>query len=199
MRQATMGAGALTLDKPTPYGKKAASILAVDAGFVACGWAVLCAGRIVATGCIRTERSEHKKALRVADDDAERCALIARSLARIVREHQVSGIVAELPGAGAKGARAISCMARAGAILATVAELLSLPTEWVTPSDVKKITGSRAASKLDVETVVLARWPRASLPKVKAEREHVADALGAYLAAEHGQLVRILIGGGRAQ
>lgn len=36
------------------------------------------------------------------------------------------------------------------------------------------------------------------LPTAACEREHVADALGAYLAAEHGQLVRLLSNSGAA-
>ena len=75
-----------------------------------------------------------------ADDDAECCQIIARTLANLVRKHSVAGIIAELPSAGAKGARAIGCMARAGAVVAVVAESLKLPSEWVTPQAVKKTT-----------------------------------------------------------
>lgn len=169
-------------------------ILAVDAGFVATGYAVLRAGAIVATGCVRTAKSTRKRSIRVADDDAARTQHLARELGGVIRAHNVRGIVAELPSAGAKGARAIGCMARAAAIVATVAELLQVPAEWVTPSEVKMIAGSKAASKEEVEAAVLQRWPDAPLPKINCEREHVADALAAYLAAEHGTLVRLLNG-----
>lgn len=169
-------------------------ILAIDAGFVNCGWAIICGGAIVATGCIRTEKSGRKQAVRVADDDAARCASIARGLVAVIAAHGVKGVVAELPSAGAKGARAIACMARAGAVLATLVELLHLPAEWVTPGAVKQVAGAKNASKEAVEAAVLRRWPAAPLPELKAEREHVADALGAYLAAEQGTLVRLLNG-----
>lgn len=171
------------------------ALIAVDAGFTSVGWAVLVQGRIIACGCIRTERSPKKRAVRVADDDAERCAVIARQIAEVIRKHHVKGMLAELPSSGAKAARAMACMARAGAILATVAELLELPAAWVTPQEVKQIAGRKDASKDDVERAVLVRWPDAPLPKAKGEREHVADALAAYLAAEHGNLVRLLNGG----
>lgn len=170
----------------------APAVLALDAGFTALGWAVLKAGRIVALGCIRTAKTTRKGRVRVADDDAERTQVLARELAGIIRTHSVQGLVAELPSAGAKGARAIGCMARAGAIVATVAELLTVPAEWLTPGDIKAVAGSKAASKADVEAAVLCRWPDAPLPKVKAEREHVADALACYIAAENGTLVRML-------
>ncbi|MBE7462882.1 MAG: hypothetical protein HS116_05230 [Planctomycetes bacterium] len=169
-------------------------ILTLDAGFTSTGWAVLEGGGIVAAGCIRTERSAKKRGIRVADDDADRCATIARGLAGIVQNYAIRGIVCEAPSGGAKGARAIACMARAGAIVATVAELLALPCEWVTPQAVKRTAGTGAVSKADVEAVILRRWQDAPLPRLKCEREHVTDALGAYLAAEHGQLVRMLNG-----
>lgn len=173
-------------------------IIAIDAGFTSCGWAVLEPGpvRPIALGCIRTEKSNRKGAVRVADDDIRRCQEVARVLSRTIRTHRVGGVIAELPSAGAKGARAITCMARAGAIVAVVAELWRLPTEWVTPGEIKLLTGSKAASKDEVEAVVLKRWPAmsAKLPRAKCEREHVADALAAFLAAEHGSLVRMLFG-----
>ena len=168
------------------------TIMSVDAGFTATGWAILRNGEIVDAGCIRTEPTARKKAVRVSDDDCERGRLIARGLAEIINKYEVGGLIAELPTGGAKAARAISCMARAAAIVATVSELLKIPSEWVTPQAVKKIAGANDASKKAVEAVVLMRWPTAPLPKLKCEREHVADALGAYLAAEFGTLVRVL-------
>lgn len=169
------------------------AVLAVDVGFVATGWAVLAAGRIISVGCIRTDGSDRKRGVRASDSDAERTACIARQLDRVIRGFQIRGVIAELPTAGAKGARAIACMARASAIVATVVELHGLPAEFVTPMDVKKVTGTATASKDEVEAAVIRRWPAASLPKLKCEREHVADALGAYLAAENGTLVRTLL------
>lgn len=174
---------------------KAPTVLAVDAGFTACGWAVLKAGQPVAAGCIRTEKTNRKRAVRVADDDAERCAYLARELARIVQAHNVKGLVAEMPSAGGQSARAVACMAKAGAVLAAVVELLQLPAEWLTPGEIKAVAGSKSASKADVEAAVLRRWPNAPLPSLKCEREHVADALAAFMAAEHGSLCRLLSGG----
>lgn len=54
------------------------------------------------------------------------------------------------------------------------------------------VCGKANASKEEVENAVLQRWPDAPLPKLKAEREHVADALAVFLAVEHGTLIRTL-------
>lgn len=156
------------------------------------GWAVLRDGEIMGLGCKRTKPESRKRGVRVADDDTERTQELARALRIIVEEYEISGVVVEMPSGGAKGARAISCMAKAGAIVATAVELLGLPAEWVTPAQVKKITGKRNASKAEVETAVLDHWPFATLPKIKADREHVVDALATYVAAKDGQLVRTL-------
>lgn len=156
------------------------------------GWAVLLGGNVKALGCIRTEKATRKGAVRVADDDAARCQAIARCLANVVRLNGVGGIVCEMPSGGAQGARAIACMARASAVVAVTVELLGLPAEWYTPGDVKRIVGAGVVTKEQVEAVVRRRWPRLTLPKLAAEREHCSDALGCYLAAEHGNLVRML-------
>lgn len=171
------------------------AILALDGGFTATGWAVLRNGLVIAAGCIRTERSAKKKTLRVADDDAARCQHLARTLAGIIEEHSIAGIVAELPSGGAKGARANRCMGLATGTLAAVVEQSRLPAEWLTPGDVKKtVTGARAASKKAVEAEVLKRWPDAPLPELRCEREHAVDAAASFLAAEHGTVVRLLTG-----
>lgn len=168
-------------------------ILALDPSFTATGWALIRDDMILACRCIRTTPNHRRRGIRVADDDAERTQYLARELHRLIGANGVKGIIAELPSAGAKGARAIACMARAAAIVQSVAAVLQVPSEWVTPAEVKKAAGgAKNASKEDVERGILARWPDAPLPDLKCEREHVCDALGAYLAAEYGTLVSVL-------
>lgn len=170
-------------------------ILAVDAGFTATGYAVVRGGAVLTCGCIRTEPTKLKHAVRKADDDVERCQLIARQLKLLTQNYPVQGLLVELPTGGGQSARAVACMSKASAVMATFVELMGLPTEWITPTAVKLITGRKDASKEDVEKTVLARWPDVPLPKAKCEREHVTDALGVYIAAEHGTLARLINGG----
>lgn len=172
------------------------NILCLDPGFNFTGWAVVSAHkRVIGLGCIRTEASKKKLNIRKADDDAERSKYIMRELLRVYGQYDAKAIVAELPSAGAKGARAIACMARAAAIVAVLAEITRLPAEWVTPGQVKQITGKKTASKDEVEAAVMERWPSLLLPDLACEREHVADALGAYIAAENSDLVRLIQAG----
>lgn len=172
------------------------SILAIDAGFTAMGWALVVGREVVKVGCIRTRppSGTRKREVRVASQDVERTQFLARKLRTVINENAVAGMVVELPGGGAKGARANACMARAGAVVATLAELMGLPTEWVAPLDAKSATGVAKAQKEDVARMVLGRWPDVAglLPPSLGEREHILDALGAYIAAEGGLLVRTL-------
>ena len=189
-------------------------ILGVDVGFVATGLALVDvrASTIVAVAVVRTERQAKKRGIRVADDDAERCCILRRGIWDFLRGHRdtvyserglgadppherISGIVAELPHAGAKSARAIRSMALAtGACVATFDEL-GLPVEYVTPRDVKLITGSAKAEKADVARAVDRRLTFATLaelePFPRSLHEHVYDAAAAVLAAWDGNVVRM--------
>ena len=168
-------------------------MIGIDAGFVATGWVVADGRRIIDAGVIRTERQARKTAVRVADDDAERCAILARELRGVLDEHAPAGAVVELPTGGAQGARAIRTMGMATAVVVAVLELSFLPAEWVTPQMVKKASaGHKGASKEDVAAGVLRafEWPELKLPK--GQLEHVYDAAGCLLAAENGTLMRVL-------
>jgi len=167
-------------------------VLALDVAFTSIGWAMVENGNIVDFGCIKTKPSKKKKAIRVADDDMRRCSEISRSLIHIMKGTDIGGVVAEIPSGGAQSARASLLMGKGPAILAAMVEVFSLPLECVTPDDVKRITGKANASKKEVENVIIARWPDVQFPDVLNQREHIMDALGAYIAAEHGVLIRTL-------
>ena len=136
--------------------------------------------------------SSRKRGVRKADDDAERAALIARGLKQLVKDHAINGILAELPHGGAKGARALRTMGLATGVVVAVVELRELPCEWYDPQSVKLVAGKKNASKLDVERAVLKRWPQAQLPSAKGQREHCADAIAVFMAAEEANLIRAL-------
>lgn len=174
-------------------------ILAVDAGFQALGLVVVEGERVQFALAVRTERTAKKRGVRVADDDAERCALLARSLAEVIAAHHPVAAVVELPTGGAQGARANRAMGMATGVVVAMLEQHRLPAEWVTPADVKKAaTGRRDGSKDDVQRAVCDRlawgdhWPRHAWAQ-----EHVADAAAAFLAAQHGTLLRAVASVGR--
>lgn len=168
-------------------------VMAVDAGLQGMGVVVAEGRTIIYAGTSRTQKSG-KRGLRVADDDADRCQQHARFLLGVIREWRPAGAVVELPGGGARGARANRSMGMATGVVAAILEATGLPVEWVPPADVKKAAGGRRdASKAEVEEAVRKAFTwEAAPPKTKAEAEHVFDAAGALLAAEHGTLMRAL-------
>lgn len=180
-------------------------LLALDVGFSHTGWSLWDKGSFVKCGVIETTKSSRKSA-RVADDNAERAAKIARELRTLVDEFFVQGIIGELPTSGGQSARAISHMAMATACVATVAAMLDLPVEWTTPDEVKKaMTGMKGASKNEMMAEAVRRIPGATCTKDKRATwfdipgsgrfcagvfEHAADSVGVYFALQDGLLVR---------
>ena len=170
------------------------TILAADVGFRAFGWAIFENDKPMACGVIRTEPPRKKQRVRVADANAQRSAQIARELSDIINQYDVCAIVGELPNGGSKSAKSGRQMAMATAVVAAVAEILGLPSEWATPSDVKLAsTGSKAASKRQVIDQIRKLFGETiEIPKAVGKAEHIADACGAYLALKNGNLLKIL-------
>lgn len=95
----------------------------------------------------------------------------------------VQALAIELPHAGSKSARAGHALGMAKGWVAAYAYLQQIPVVLVTPYEVKLITGSGKASKLDIQQKVRSVWPVASWPEQAADLEHVADAAAALLVA----------------
>jgi len=173
-------------------------MLGIDIGFAATGWVaaeVIGNGeyRPIASGVIVTEKDNHRRGLRVADSDVERCQVILRELTRTFCDHRPKALAVELPTGGAQGARANRCMGMATAIAACIVDDWGLPCAWVTPQEVKKaVTGQRNASKQQMIGAIRSGYPELQWPKGKTHHEHVADAMGALLAARYGNEYRML-------
>lgn len=168
-------------------------VLGIDAGFSNLGLVVIDGRRVIDWRVVRTERTTRKRSVRVADDDADRCALLARELAASIREWQPAGAVVELPSGGAQGARANRAMGMATGVVVAALELLGVPAEWVTPQMVKQAAaGRKDASKEAVQQGVRRQLEWTSWPAYAWQVEHVADAAAAVLAAQGGTLMRTL-------
>lgn len=195
------------------------NILAIDVGFSNMGFAVVNPKRTaVDCGVFVTEKSA-KKTTRVADDYATRSGQLAKQIAGIIHSNEICGIVAELPSGGAQNAKAIAQMNMATAILSSVASLLNVPCEWTTPSEVKRaMTGNKTASKNEIMESAIRQWGGKIVNKQTkckksvnfpdgertnssyffcnkfrpaCEFEHIADALGAYMALSDSVLIRM--------
>lgn len=174
------------------------SVLALDVGYRATGWLLLEGGCPVQCGVIRTVAQPGKRAIRRADDDAERCAQLARELRALLDGAGPLAVVAELPTAGALSARAIRAMALATGVVVAVLELVAVPVEWTTPEAGRlATTGRRSATKEAVRAGACRALSSLEhmLPRT-ALWEHVTDAAAAYLAARTGALVRMVERGG---
>lgn len=169
-------------------------LLSLDVGFGNTGWAVFDEGKIIACGTIITQKSK-KKTVRTADDYAARAARLARELSEIIDAYDVRGIVGELPSGGAQNAKAMAQMNMATAIVSAVATLHSLPAEWTTPNEVKlAVAGYRSATKKEIKATIRKKFKDKGghlFPKAEGVFEHIADAVGAYLASQDGNLVRM--------
>lgn len=184
-----------------------ALVLGIDAGFTATGLVLVELRResdvVVSAWVIRTVPTAKKRGVRVADDDAERCMALARSIVEWVpaevRSH--GACVVELPSGGAQGARPNRAMGMATGMIAATVALQNWPTLWVTPDAVKRAaTGRSKASKEEVAEAVGKRleWVAAVAESVRrrpaVEREHLFDAAGAFLAGRDDALIQALRG-----
>ena len=161
-------------------------LLCLDIGFRNTGWVVFDKGKARVWGCIRTQKTKVKTD-RVSDDNAYCAGVIARELKRVVEDNKCDAVIGELPTSGSISSRPAHQMGIALGIVAGFVEVMGLPVEWVTPTDVKKaVTGKRNASKDEIMDRVRKKFSDCNFMKTKAEFEHIADACGVYLASQGG-------------
>lgn len=155
------------------------SVVGIDVGFTATGIVhIKSKNEIDSWHIVRTAPLKNKKS--VAINDAKRCETLAIGIAKIIIKCKPKYAFLELPTGGAQGARPHRCMGMSTAITISVLRMLKVKYYVVTPRDVKNIVGKKGSvSKLDVQEVVTKKFVWKTLPKRKADFEHVADAAGA--------------------
>lgn len=182
-------------------------VISLDIAFNNTGWVVINSinDKIIEVGVFNTVKQKGK-GVRVSFDDARRCGEMARQFYDVCCEHEVKAVVGELPSGGGITASAVKSMAYATSIFPVVAELAQLPCEWTDPGTVKlALCGRRnatkeemikaACKKFGIEIKKKARGRDYIINGVKygeGKFEHIADALGAYLACKTGNLLKIL-------
>lgn len=186
-------------------------LMALDLGFANTGYVLVSERGIEGYGVISTSKTTHKQG-RIADDNVNRCAVIATEIRRIVEDYGVRGIVGELPSGGAQSSTAARAMALVAGCVGACVALLDLPCEWCTPTETKvALCGTKTASKKDMmekavtvvggEMAVRANGTCYWMPLSSGVEgptlygssfEHVADALGAFMALENGLLVKLM-------
>ena len=185
-------------------------LLSLDLGFVNTGYVIVSARGLETYGTIITSKTTNKQG-RVADDNLSRCVHIATELKRLAIGYDIDGIMGELPSGGTQSSSAAKAMSLVTGCVGACVALLDLPCEWCTPLQTKMaLCGTKTASKQDmmekaVEVMRGGSEKKANgvqywMPLVGDRKgpamfgstfEHVADALGAFMALESGLLVKL--------
>lgn len=181
------------LDRTLPH------IVCLDLALANTGVAVLALGPdkddLVWVDTIHTEKSDkatmRKNKMKVSDDEWRRVTELVRALEQALMRWSPDHIFIECPTGGSKSAQAAKSMALARGAACAVIDGFRTPVTLVTPFEAKKAaTGISAASKQEVQKVVLAKFPNfagwitGKRGQVLAGRnEHVYDALSVYMAA----------------
>jgi Holliday junction resolvasome RuvABC endonuclease subunit len=158
------------------------TVISLDVGFRNTGVVIWCCRlkSFIYSEVIKTQKI---KGGRASLDSIRRCQFIFRRLLKLIRVFRPKMIVGEVPHGGAQSFDAIVGMCMSTAVIATVVESSGLPFFPVTPNEVKRIVDPRAKKKVPKEAVqkfAEVRFGKSALPKLKGEREHVADAMIAF-------------------
>ena len=138
---------------------------------------------------IRTEPSSKKRGVRATDDNVERARLLARELDARLFAETPAAICVEAQSWPRNASAAIK-VGIAWGVIVSASEAWGIPMLQVTPMGLKKaVTGSKTATKQEVQRALERRWPgEIHWP---AYREHAADALGAIVACLDDDLLRM--------
>ena len=148
--------------------------LALDPGLKVTGWAIFEGGALEMCGCLNTTGGDYasktEKLMWKGSD-------YACDLNKLINGWELDAIIFEAS-IGYKSSAALRNMVMAYGVTIALAE--ASRTDWhiVTPSDVKKLTGSHKASKDEVKQFV-----RIAYPQLLGDLEYdIYDAVGVYLA-----------------
>jgi Holliday junction resolvasome RuvABC endonuclease subunit len=167
-------------------------ILSLDVGFRSMGWAIFNKGELFHCGVIKTSPAGKKANVRMSTQYFDQTAQITTGLTEIIWQHEIKAIIGELPHGGAQSAKASSQMNMATAIVSVITTIYQLPTEWASPQEVKlALVGKKNATKDEMINEARYRFPHFSFPKAKTRMEHIADAIGAFLALRHTNIVKM--------
>lgn len=170
------------------------TILTNDPSMRAWGWAILtCKGKVLASGCIKTEPGHKKKRIRVSDDTTSRAGEITRKLIELVKKYNVRLILSEAPH-GSQNAKAAVMIGLVTGITVALSECLNIPIEYYSEQDAKKaVLNKRAATKDEMVHAIEKLYDTVCWKNAKYKDEAIADALAVhYVASQLSPLVKML-------
>lgn len=169
------------------------NILTLDPSFTAWGWAVVqLDGRVIETGCIKTEPDYKKQRIRKSDDTVRRMNEINQVLLQVIREYNIKYLLSEAPHGSQSAVAAVMIGAVTG-MIQTMSDALDIPIEWYSEADAKKaLTNQKMVSKKEtirqIDLLFDVPWT-----KVGYKDEATADALAIFNAAlKHSNYLRML-------
>jgi Holliday junction resolvasome RuvABC endonuclease subunit len=169
------------------------AILTNDPSMTAWGWVVLSFdGKILATGCIKTEPTVKKLRIRKGDSTVGRISEINKILLDTIKKYNVTYVLSELPH-GSQNASAAVMIGAVAAIVQTICDTLDIGVEFYSEGDSKKcLLGKLSATKKEtidaVSKLYDIKWTG-----VKYKDEAIADALSIhYTATKQSSVLKLL-------
>ena len=171
-------------------------VLGIDPGFSSLGWAIceMFNRDLTASQCgvITTEKAKHLVQLRSSEDNIQRAQLIYHQLSKILSHNDI-GLIATETMSWPRNAGVVAKMGIVWGVIASVSEQLSIPMLQASPIEIKKaVTGNGKASKEEMIASIKTKFPSLILPPQTTLQEHCADAVGAVMACQRTQLMRIV-------
>ena len=171
------------------------NLMGIDLAFSNVGYVIVepRTFNLIDFGVIRTKREHKKLGISVTQDDIRRVNIIANGLGDLVTEHNIGGVIAEMPTGGARIASSAKTLGMAVGVLVTACNARSIQLHPVTPISVKKgLTGLNNASKNKVAQRVLQKWPVLAEHRPAGTFEHVSDAAAVLLTSKDSNVYRDL-------
>lgn len=159
-----------------------ANVLCLDPSLTAFGWSVVSDFRVLARGCIRTEKLVKKLKIRKGDDDVRRISEINTKLKEIIEQYRIVFIVSELPH-GSQSSSAANALGMVKGELQTISDFMNIGLEWYSEAEAKKaVLGKHASTKTEmiesINKLFEVNWEG-----IKYVDEAVADSLAIYYVA----------------
>lgn len=177
------------------------TMLGVDPGFAACGYAQVEVDAqlnvsVARVGVIRTQKSSKKDRVLACSDNTRRLREISRRLHELVDGSSV--VCSESPSHGHKNAVVTFQVGLMWGCLLSHAQRSGKPVLEVSPAQMRKRLGLKAnAGKKDIEALVRSRFDARRLDALlrdpKSMHVHAYDALAAVLACLDSDEVRLAL------
>jgi len=164
-------------------------ILSLDPSLRSTGFVCMEGGEVQKCGNIVTKKDS--RARYVGLDYAYRAEVMCRRLDKVVQEMGPSAVISELPH-GSQSEKAAKAFGIIIGVISAWTAIRELPIEWCTARDGKiALTGNPKATKKEMITKAINNYKYDKFPEAQGKMEHIADAIGVYLALRDKSLVRL--------